>query len=622
VTPPRRMRLLEAASVMLFFIQALRVAFSVLFGVIYDRVFEGPMDAWLFLSVLLLLLALAAPLLAPSSPGRRWLAVLASLAALARLPMTIDNPGLRYWSALVIIAAGGLYLAGLLTSRRSVVLPALLASLMFDQVLRALGDTFDLGLQVGWLPAQLLWTSLVVGVAITLNRRMSGGDKRSGALDLWAGLGLGGLLFIETSLLSLPNAVARWSQTQYAILAPALLLITAIPLNWRVRRWLMAPLPSWRGMRRLAAGLLAAGLLIGYAASGVVASLALLMAHAAALVCLVFIVDGLPSRPQLAGGPLGLGLIALLILNFFNAFAFAYPYTLPWMRGLGWVVYLVAAASVWMGVSRMGPAGIAMSDALVWPGGLLPFTLFALALVIWMIRPQNTIPPANNGLLRLATYNIHYGYDDAWHATLGDIAQTLKAEDVDVVALQEVDTGRMTSYAADDAYFLARRLGMNVAYLPTVEHLTGIAVLYCGPAESLGGIYLASRQEQTGMLHIRLAQAGGMHAFGIWMGLENEDTQRQIQQALAAIGNATPAMFGGDFNSESGSSVAQAVQAAGFVDAFTSLAITPIPPTDPAIHPQKRIDFVWLRGLTPVNAWVPDSLASDHRMVVVEVATP
>jgi endonuclease/exonuclease/phosphatase family metal-dependent hydrolase len=622
VSPPRRMRLLEAASVMLFFIQALRVVFSVLFGVIYDRVFEGPMDVWLFLSVLLLLLALAAPLLAPSSPGRRWLAMLACVSALARLPMTIDNPSLRYWAALIVVAAGGLYLAGLLTSRRLVVLPALLASLIFDQVLRALGDTFDLGLRAGWLPAQLLWSSLVVGVAITLNRRMSGGDKRSGTIDSWAGLGLGCLLFIETSLLSLPNAVARWSQTRYDILAVALFLITAIPLHWRVRRLLMAPVQGWRVIRRLAAALLAVGLLVGYAGTGVSAGIALLIAHAAALACIVFIVDGLPSRPRPAGGPLALGLTALLVLIFFNAFAFTYPYTLPWMRGLGWAVYFAAAAAAWMGVSRMGPSGMTMGDVLVWPGGLLPFTLISLVLVIWSVRPQSTIPPANVGRLRLATYNIHYGYDDAWHATLGEIGQALKAEGVDVVALQEVDTGRLTSYGADDAYFLARRLGMHVAYLPTVEHLTGIAVLYRGAADSLGGVYLASRQEQTGMLHIRLAQAGGLHAFGIWMGLENEDTLRQIQQALAAIGNATPAMFGGDFNAESGSPVIQAVQAAGFIDPFGALGIDPIPPTDPAINPQERIDFVWLRGLTPVNAWVPESLASDHRMVVVEIVLP
>jgi endonuclease/exonuclease/phosphatase (EEP) superfamily protein YafD len=60
---------------------------------------------------------------------------------------------------------------------------------------------------------------------------------------------------------------------------------------------------------------------------------------------------------------------------------------------------------------------------------------------------------------------------------------------------------------------------------------------------------------------------------------------------------------------------------AGFEDPFALLGQTP-PPTDPAVEPEQRIDYVWLRGLSPTRAWVADSLASDHRMVVTEVEIP
>jgi len=36
----------------------------------------------------------------------------------------------------------------------------------------------------------------------------------------------------------------------------------------------------------------------------------------------------------------------------------------------------------------------------------------------------------------------------------------------------------------------------------------------------------------------------------------------------------------------------------------------------------ERIDFVWARGLEVRNARVLDSLASDHRMVVIVLALP
>jgi endonuclease/exonuclease/phosphatase (EEP) superfamily protein YafD len=103
------------------------------------------------------------------------------------------------------------------------------------------------------------------------------------------------------------------------------------------------------------------------------------------------------------------------------------------------------------------------------------------------------------------------------------------------------------------------------------------------------------------------------------MGLSDEDTLTQITEAVNFIAGRTPAVFGGDFNAEPDSQVAQIVKEAGFVDPFVALGIDPPPLTDPAINPTARIDFVWVRGLTPIHAQVPASLASDHRMVVVEV---
>src|SRR3989337_2179056 len=112
------MRLFEATSVLLFFLQALRIIFSVLFGTIYDQVFLGPIDAWLFASNFLVLVALLAPSLAPRPSGRSWLAVCAVLSGLGRVALSINDPQVRYWGALVVLASGGLYLAGSLAAVR------------------------------------------------------------------------------------------------------------------------------------------------------------------------------------------------------------------------------------------------------------------------------------------------------------------------------------------------------------------------------------------------------------------------------------------------------------------------------------------------------------------------
>jgi endonuclease/exonuclease/phosphatase family metal-dependent hydrolase len=223
----------------------------------------------------------------------------------------------------------------------------------------------------------------------------------------------------------------------------------------------------------------------------------------------------------------------------------------------------------------------------------------------------------------LGTYNIHYGYDDVWRYTLEEIAETIEDNDCDFVAMQEVDTGRLTSYGVDNALYLARRLKMHVLYLPTVEHLTGIALLYRGSPAMERSSLVSSIQEQTGIVQVSIGEQGGrFHAFGIWMGLSDEDTNTQISEALEFIGTQSPASFGGDFNADPESEVAAAIRRAGFSDPFDVLEIDPAPDTSPANDPDNRIDFVWLRGFDPIDAWVPDSLASDHRMVVVEVELP
>jgi endonuclease/exonuclease/phosphatase (EEP) superfamily protein YafD len=78
-------------------------------------------------------------------------------------------------------------------------------------------------------------------------------------------------------------------------------------------------------------------------------------------------------------------------------------------------------------------------------------------------------------------------------------------------------------------------------------------------------------------------------------------------------------VFGWDLNARPDSEIYQRIAGDGFVDPFEVLGLGS-PPTDPAVGPSKRIDYVWLRGLEPLGGQVLDSVASDHRLVVVEGA--
>jgi endonuclease/exonuclease/phosphatase family metal-dependent hydrolase len=620
MTQPRYLRIIEAMSVMLFFFQALTVSISVLFGIIYDQVFAGSPGPWLVVSVLLVALALFAAFVSPPGPTRTWLAALASVTAIARVALSINIAEVRFWGSLVVLAAGGLYLAGLLTARRPVVLPAILGGLALQQVFQGVGWTYDITLQPWWLPIQIVWGALVVVLATVVGRRSAAGDRRASQLGTWSGLAIGGVVFLETSLLSLPSALARWSDASYPLLATWTFALTIALLVPRVRHEVNHRVSASHAGRLVVAVALPLVMLAAYFTTGVLAAVALMASQALTLILVACLIDARSYRPRATGLMLALGLALVLLLNFLYAFAFTYPYSLPFMRGLGWLPILLAAVLAGIGILGQMPVTISWNELSPRLDFGLPFGIVGLAAIILAVRPQPIGILPQSGVVRIATYNIHYGYDRPWHFTLDDIARTIEQEQVDVIALQEVDTGRPTSYAVDDARYLGRRLHMNVAYLPTVERLTGIALLYKGPEVHFESLLLTSLQEQTGIIHVPLEiNNRSLHAFAIWLGLGNEDTDRQISEALRFIGIRSPASFGGDFNNGPESSVATSITQAGFEDPFVTLGIDPPPLTDPAIDPTERIDFVWLRDLTPGSAWVSESLASDHRMVVVEI---
>lgn len=620
MTQPRYLRIIEAMSVMLFFFQGLTVALSVLFGIIYDQVFAGSPGPWLVISVLLVAAALVASVASPPGPTRTWLAVLASTVGISRVALSINVAEVRFVGSLIVLAAGGLYLAGLLTARRPVVLPAIIGGLALQQVLQAVGLTYDVTLQPWWLPIQIVWGALIVVLAVVVGRRSAAGDRRASQLGVWSGLAIGGVIFVETSLLSLSHALARWSDGSYAFLAVWTFLVTIALLIPRIRHEVNHRVGTSQAGRAAVAVGLSLAILVAYFSRGFVSAVALMISQCLMLVLLACLIDARSYRPRATGLMLALGLAMVLLLNFLNAFAFTYPYSLPLMRGMGWLPYLLATILAGVGILGQAPVTIPWNELSPRLDFALAFGLVGLAAILLAVSPQPADPLPPSGAIRIASYNIHYGYDRPWHFTLDEIARTIEEGQVDVIALQEVDTGRLTSYAVDDARYLGLRLHMNVAYLPTVEHLTGIALLYKGPEAAFDSRLLSSLQEQTGIIHVPLEiDHRPLHAFAIWLGLKNEDTDRQISEALTFIGGRSPASFGGDFNNGPESSVAAAIKRAGFEDPFITLGIDPPPLTDPAIDPTKRIDFVWLRDLTPRSASVSESVASDHRMVVVEI---
>jgi endonuclease/exonuclease/phosphatase family metal-dependent hydrolase len=624
VTNRNTLRTVEAAAILLFFIQAARVLFSVLFGIIYDAVFAGPMSMSMVVSVLLVLLAFLTPLLAPRRRRGIQLTLLVTslLVFLSRIPLTLNNPDLRLYSSLLIVAGGGLYVAALLRERMVTFPRLLIAALAGDQLFRALGNTLDITFRDGWLLYQIVISiALAILSAIVFysevfrrpTRQAEGIPERR--IGLLGGLGMGAFLFLETSLLAFPNAIARWSMVSYSVLTPSLVLITLLPL-----------LPGVQALRHRLFTKQAWGLLLslftclclaaGYLFQGLLPGIALLLAQLLVLLALPrALLSVRQGKRERIGLNLTLGLIFFLLVNFTFAFAFTYAYTLDFFRGAGLPVVLVAGLLATLPAVRRGLFLEEESSAWRWPAvGIGVIAALVILSAVFARSPALRLREAGPRV-RVGTYNIHYGYNTPWQFQLEEMARTIEENGADIVALQEVDACRITSYGVDDALWLGRRLGMQAIYQPTVEHLTGIALLSRFPVRQVEGKLLTSHLEQTAIVRAQVEVGDDvLDAYGIWLGLEPEERAVQLGEALDFIGEG-PVVFGGDFNSTPDSPIYRQLADAGFTDG--AVAFDPSP-TSPSEEPRNRIDYVWMRGLRPVGAKVLDSTASDHRMVVVE----
>lgn len=617
--------IIVTTAILVIFYQALRVLFSVLFGAIYDALFAEtvPMTG-MGLILVAVTAALLAPLVTPRQPRTRRVTALASgaLVFLARIPLTLNNPQVRLVASILIVAAAGVYLATRLRDAPRDAVRALLLALIVDQFLRAMGHTWDVTLRAAWLPWQVAVSLVLFLLSAWLfwKRQVEGTtpDRRWG---IKLGLAWGGWLFLQTSLLVFPNATARWSGGSYILFASLWPLIILLAWTrddpWTTRRGWIDSL--------IFLILLLAGLTLGYLASGLWAAAGLALAQVASLILLSSCIL-LPERDRLdrLGPALAVGGILYLVLSFAYAFTFTYAYTLDLFRDLGLPVFLVAGLLTGLPALTLPPARTPASRLSKMYRLAISATGICLAVLVFVVAFQRyQSPPDAGNSFRVATYNIHYGYDTYWHLSLEEQARTIEDSGAGAVMLQEVDTGRPTSYMIDDAMWLARRLGMREVYLPTMEHLTGIALLSRYPILETDALLLPSELEQTGIIWAELDIDGeSINAFAIWMGLEPDERARQLDAALPFIeAHPGPAAFGGDFNSAPDSPVYARIEHAGFEDPFVALDLGS-PPTDPAIDPHKRIDFVWLRGLVPLDALVLDSTASDHRLVVIEAGLP
>jgi len=271
-----------------------------------------------------------------------------------------------------------------------------------------------------------------------------------------------------------------------------------------------------------------------------------------------------------------------------------------------------------------------------------------LGAVFLLAACQTVRQPTPSRTFRVMTYNIHHGEGLDGKVDLLRIAELIKREGADIVALQEVDKGVERTARRDFPDELAALTGMTCVFSNNYHFQGGEygnAVLTRFPVKRWTNSHFkkVNETEQRGILQLALDVRGREVVFmtthidhraddaARWSNvgeiealanskpltppsdtLSPSDGEREWMRGL-------PIILCGDFNDAPESRVCRRLSQTfddtwartGNGDGFTI----------PAEKPRKRIDYIWIsksESLVPLKVWVPQSDASDHLPVVGE----
>ncbi len=664
-------RLIEAALVGLFFVQAVRFLYGTLYAHVgsatlvkvttdLDAISGMPgvvrpndIQTELLLAAIALFLPLLTPLFSRFLIGP---AILAIVIAAGRVFMTANGgTTLGVIGAVITAGAAVLYLSAITIRRSSFVPIAFVMGFAGDQLIRLYGSTMDITWDASFLTAQTalsLGLFLIAILTVIFERVGFGEDKdeqeQRGEISGWSAFALGGLLYLEFAVLGLPNTVAHRADVDYIMVAPWLIVVTLLPLVPEVRDLARRFLGMFDGQYRGWVWFLLSGLLIviGFRFSGPMAAVMLIAAQLMVSLSWWWVVQPTDGRRNFTGLGVSFGMFLFLLLTGADFFTYEYAFVrgvqepfgslLRGFRGLGIVVVLFALLLTVL-------PSILARKRLPWRGGRVWESLFTLAFVVMVgvlaglqAQPIVADPPRVNDQLRIATLNLHGGYSLYFSSDLAGIEDQLVKFGADVVLLQEVETGRMISYGVDQAAWLARQLHMQVQYFPTNEGLQGLAILSRLPIEEHQGWLLTSQGKQTGLQFARLLAPDRLEiqVYNTELGFlvkdadtpiqnQEQDQEQQLRQISDIISQNDTAftgrlVVGGTFNAIPGSKIYQ-FMGQSFKDPAAGLPAEKSFTLKLVNGGTARVDYLWLSNISSRGVSVGQIPQSTHNIVVVEI---
>ncbi len=231
---------------------------------------------------------------------------------------------------------------------------------------------------------------------------------------------------------------------------------------------------------------------------------------------------------------------------------------------------------------------------------------------------------SDGNTLKVMTYNVRHGRGLDDKIDYARIADAIRRAEVDVVAVQEVDSFTSRTGGRYTLGEIASEALMRPVFAPAIplgEGKYGVGVLSKEKPLASRSVALPGREEDRVLLMVEFPRfvLASTH-----LSLTPEDALASVPLIAAeARKSAKPFILAGDWNSHPDSPVLKAFKEAGF-----RIATSEKVPTFPADKPDEVIDYIAIyepsaQGLVPVRRSVINNpVASDHRPVTATFKFP
>lgn len=537
-----------------------------------------------------------------------------------RLILQLTDGGLPQFatSSVLVIGAGlafGAIGAGAPSGRQARI--AVLLGIVGSIVVHAALGTTDLVWRAG-IGTWAVVAVLLAGLAVAARDARSVLDPDAGAAGAaWPWWTMGPVVLLLSVLTAPPGRLVAATTWPSSVAIGSLVAAHGLAIAAAIgARWLGPAVAGSTGAGLVlfgTAGSLQAGSLLAVTAQ-------LLLAIGAGLIVgsLARLDVQVPIRRRaVAAAGLPLGLVAVGF-----AYYAGYDLVLPFPRRAVLLATsaVVAGAGLYTATVELRPAlrerGIARQ--LIAVTAATAVTAGAAAALVASPGPSMPQTASRGEPIDVAVYNVHMGFDPQGRMSLARIGQTLHDRSPDIVVLNEVDRGWLTTGSREPLRILQDQLDMPYVFAPAADEIWGNAVFSRYPITEVSierlprGEDAMARNQLIVIMEVEPERRLALIATH----LSHVDSQgdTRLPQARAVAGTlarlqerGVPVLVAGDLNAEP-----DAAELATFGDIARS-AVPPGTPTYPSGDPEVQIDHLLItEEFEVMDAEVAHVGASDH----------